>query len=206
MSRLVDMVVLDLVLRPCRHLLDLVTLCCSRRARPCPSTLRASLPVTRVDPAVDPVMSANSADVFLQGRHERAMIRLCALLWILKLEEDRLLQGQDPHPCSPPVPRANSTTNTSPGGQGSCCCCCRCDECEHLAASARMCSGTNDALVCGRRKLICQVNVNFPPSTTTTHTPLFSLSLLCFSSWNGTFASFSNPCECRCSWCVSEMY
>nr|KAG5693058.1 hypothetical protein BaRGS_028818 [Batillaria attramentaria] len=39
-------------------------------------------------------MSANSVDMFLQGRHERAMIRLCALLWILKLEEDRMVKRQ----------------------------------------------------------------------------------------------------------------
>ncbi|CAL1530302.1 unnamed protein product, partial [Lymnaea stagnalis] len=31
----------------------------------------------------------NPLDMYLQSRHERAMVRLCALLWILKLDEDR---------------------------------------------------------------------------------------------------------------------
>lgn len=31
----------------------------------------------------------NPLEMYLHSRHERAMVRLCALLWILKLEEDR---------------------------------------------------------------------------------------------------------------------
>jgi hypothetical protein len=45
-------------------------------------------------------MSSSSVDTFLQGRHERAMIRLCALLWILKLEEDRALHARTDGVCS----------------------------------------------------------------------------------------------------------
>ena len=33
--------------------------------------------------------------MYLQTRHERAMVRLCALLWILKLEEDRSTKRRD---------------------------------------------------------------------------------------------------------------
>ncbi|KAI8743606.1 peripheral plasma membrane protein CASK isoform X2, partial [Biomphalaria glabrata] len=34
-------------------------------------------------------LEVNPLDMYLQSRHERAMVRLCALLWILKLDEDR---------------------------------------------------------------------------------------------------------------------
>lgn len=34
-------------------------------------------------------LEVNPLEMYFQSRHERAMVRLCALLWILKLEEDR---------------------------------------------------------------------------------------------------------------------
>lgn len=34
--------------------------------------------------------SSNLVDAYLSGRHERAMVRLCALLWIAKFQEYRM--------------------------------------------------------------------------------------------------------------------
>lgn len=36
----------------------------------------------------------NPVESYLYARHERAMIRLCALLWILKMQEEREAQSQ----------------------------------------------------------------------------------------------------------------
>lgn len=81
------MVLLDLPLRHRRSVSSVIAAC---------SPLASLSNLTPFKPDTHrAVMSANSVDTFLQGRHERAMIRLCALLWILKLEEDCMLHCQE---------------------------------------------------------------------------------------------------------------
>ncbi|KAL8558070.1 hypothetical protein ACOMHN_051144 [Nucella lapillus] len=112
------MVFLASVLRQCHALLDTVSLRCCPPRPPLPShssssSSSSSHPSVGTAPrltnhpyphprAVDAAMSAHAVDTFLQGRHERAMIRLCALLWILKLEEDRVLHAQEKSACGCP--------------------------------------------------------------------------------------------------------
>ena len=91
------MVLLRCLWRQCPVLRSLLP-CCMKIISVPETSVSSTLitPKGNSDGSVDSNMSSKNVDTFLQTRHERAMVRLCALLWILKLEEDKLRRYEAP--------------------------------------------------------------------------------------------------------------
>ncbi len=94
-----DMVWLTFFYQKCQNFIN-TALCCGKRKTSFEENgavclKESSRTESSSGTQVTQVMSSHHAvETYLQGRHERAMVRLCALLWILKLEEEKMAQQE----------------------------------------------------------------------------------------------------------------